>query len=87
YVKNDTLDLSYKGITDVSEIVGLKNLTNLKELDLSYNEISEINGLGYLTNLQKLSLSGNPIKEDERHLLKKNAQEVVKYCHKKAKKN
>ena len=44
-VKNDILNLSTLGITSITEIEGLSNLTGLKVLDLSYNKISEIKGL------------------------------------------
>ena len=83
---HDKLDLGDLGITDINEIKGLENLTSLQELCLGNNRITEIKGLESLVNLQILDLQENPIKEDERHLLKKNAQEVVKYCQEKASK-
>ena len=52
--------MSYNTIT---EIKGLDNLVNLRELDLSYNRITEIKGLNNLVNLQKLDLSDNMITE------------------------
>ena len=41
----------------------LYKFTNLKILDLSYNQITEIKGLDYLVNLQKLNLHNNQITE------------------------
>jgi len=69
----------------IVEIKGLNQLKNLKELDLRFNNISEISGLEHLMNLQKLYLSGNPVRTDEEYLIKKRAQEVVKYCQDKVK--
>ncbi|MFX1520480.1 MAG: leucine-rich repeat domain-containing protein [Promethearchaeota archaeon] len=69
----------------IREIKGLDHLKNLKELDLRYNEITEIKGLEHLINLQELHLSGNPIRTDEEYLVKKHAQEVVRYCQNKVK--
>jgi Leucine-rich repeat (LRR) protein len=108
YVKDDTLDLSGKEITDIDEIKeleilteikwlelnnnqikeisGLEELTNLQYLRLCRNQIEEIKGLENLTNLKILDLSENPIRDDERHLLGKSAQKVVKYCQEKANK-
>jgi len=48
------LDLSNKGFKSIEKIEGLKELTNLKELDLSKNRISSINGLESLVNLEVL---------------------------------
>jgi len=62
-VDDSTLDLSGIGITDIDEIDGLSELTNLQVLLLENNQIEEINGLEHLTNLQKLNLSKNHIKE------------------------
>lgn len=108
YIKGDKLDLSQKEITDIAEIKGLDNLTNLKKLDLSWNqieeikglenltqlemlkldnnEIKEIKGLGNLTNLQKITLHNNLIRLPESRLIRLSAQEVVKYCQDKARK-
>ncbi|WP_138500367.1 leucine-rich repeat domain-containing protein [Nostoc sp. PA-18-2419] len=42
----------------------IANLTNLRELDLSYNQISEIpEAIANLTNLRELVLSYNQISE------------------------
>lgn len=57
------LDVSFLGITDISEIKGLEELTELKRLDLSSNEIFEIKGIDKLINLEYLSLGGNNISE------------------------
>jgi hypothetical protein len=58
-----TLDLSRKGIKDISEIYGLEALTSLQSLNLSRNKISEIKGLDTLVNLEELDLSYNIITE------------------------
>ena len=39
YVKDGTLDLSNNEITDITEIEGLEHLSNLKALNLSWNQI------------------------------------------------
>jgi len=62
-VKKGTLILKNKGISSISEIEGLENLHNLKQLDLSNNDISEISGLDHLENLYDLNLSNNKISE------------------------
>jgi len=80
-----TLDLHNLGITDITEIQGLDSLYDLEWLDLYGNQIKTIKGLEQLTNLKRLSLRENPINEDELHLIKKDAQEVVKYCQEKEK--
>jgi len=58
-----TLDLSRKGIKNISEIEGLEALTELRVLNLSKNQISEIKGLDTLKNLVELDLSSNIITE------------------------
>ena len=63
FVKDDTLDLGEKEITDINEIEGLEKLTDLKELYLSHNLIEEIKRLDNLINLQRLNLSHNHIKK------------------------
>ena len=55
-----SIDLSRRNIT---EIKGLNNLSNLRELNLSDNMITEIKGLDYLVNLQELNLCDNMITE------------------------
>jgi Leucine-rich repeat (LRR) protein len=107
YAYKYKLTLSKLNLTDITEIHGLQNLTNLLRLNLNENQITEIRGLEQLTNLQKLALRsneiekikgfetltdlqvidlrGNPIKEEERHLILKSAQELVKYCQEKMK--
>ena len=69
----------------IKEIRGLENLAQLRVLDLRFNEITELKGLEYLTNLQKIYLKGNPIRADEKYLMGKSAQEVVRYCQEKVK--
>jgi len=64
----------------IKEIGGLETLTNLQYLDLRNNEIQEIKGLETLTNLQTLYLGGNPLRDSERHLVSRNAQEIVRHC-------
>jgi len=56
-----TLNLSRKGIKDISEIEGLEALTNLQVLNLNHNKIVNIRGLGTLGNLQDLNLASNQI--------------------------
>ena len=58
-----TLDLSRKGIKDITEIKGLEARTRLQVLNLSHNQIGEIKGLDTLKNLVKLDLSHNKIAE------------------------
>ncbi len=60
-VKN-ILRLQKKGITQISEIVGLNGLHNLEELDLENNKIVEISGFEELKNLKVLNLQKNNIK-------------------------
>lgn len=79
-VKGGKLDLHNKRIVDITEIKGLKALTHLHDLNLRMNQIKEIKGLEHLTQLETLYLVGNPIRDDERHLMRKRAQEIVRYC-------
>lgn len=58
-----TLNLTGKGIEDISEIKGLETLTELQVLNLSKNQISAIKGLDTLKNLVELDLSSNIITE------------------------
>ncbi len=62
-VKKGTLSLKNKGIDDISEIIGLKELTELRMLDLSNNYIKEIKNLENFGNLFSLDLSNNRITE------------------------
>ena len=55
------LDLSEKGLSNISDISALGGLTNLTELDWSYNKNISIGALANLPNLQTLDLSGNGI--------------------------
>lgn len=80
HVKNCTLDLNTIGIKDITEIEGLENLTNLKELNLQYNQIREIKGLESLINLQKLNLMDNKI-EDLKGLENLNNLQGLYLCH------
>lgn len=57
------LDLSYKKITDISQIIGLEKLSELNSLNLSFNKITEIKGLETLSNLKRLYLEYNQISE------------------------
>ena len=58
------LDLSEKGLSNISDISALANLTNLQTLNLSGNKIiSDISALRNLTNLQTLYLSNNNISD------------------------
>ncbi len=63
YVIGGNLDLHDKKISDIAEIKGLKNLTHLRDLDLSNNQIGEIKGLEHLTELKILDLRENRIIE------------------------
>jgi len=58
-----TLNLSKKGIKNISEIKGLENLTKLEVLNLWNNQISDIKGLESLLYLWDLNLAGNSITE------------------------
>lgn len=65
-----TLNLSWKDIEcfrdkikNISEIIGLKSLTELQVLNLNNNSISKIEGLETLNNLEKLYLENNKILE------------------------
>ena len=62
-IKNNTLSLSGQNITDISEIKGLENQTNLTSLSLNDNEIENIHNLHHLVNLEKLFLNHNQITE------------------------
>lgn len=63
YVNNDSLDLRNRGIKNLHEIIGLKKLTKLINLDLSHNQLTDINYkiLQSLTLLTSLNLSYNKI--------------------------
>ena len=73
------LSLIANDIRDITEIKGLRELTNLEQLDLNYNKISEIKGLKNLTNLQKLDLSKNKITEIKGLDTLKNLKELSFY--------
>ena len=57
------LNLNRKKIVDISQVIGLEELSDLIFLDLSENQITEISGLSNLKNLRTLLLSGNQITE------------------------
>ncbi len=61
-VKKGILNLRGIEISDINNILGLEELKNLKNLDLSNNNISEIRGLENLSNLLALNLSYNNLK-------------------------
>jgi len=63
FPNNGVLNLKDLNISKISEIEGIQNLVDLKELNLSGNNISEISNLENLVNLKKLNLSGNKITE------------------------
>ncbi len=60
-VSHDWLNLSNRGISDISEIKGLDCLIQLEGLNLAQNQITKINSLATLTRLQSLNLSNNKI--------------------------
>lgn len=60
-VKNGALSLKNKGIDDIAEIVGLTEISGLKQLDLSNNNITEIKNLENFNDLFSLNLSNNKI--------------------------
>ncbi len=64
-VIDNKLDLRERNIKEISEIVGLENIKNLKILDLRHNNISEIDGenLDPLINLEELRLENNKIEK------------------------
>jgi hypothetical protein len=57
-----TLDLSYRDLSDISE---LSALPDLETLNLSYNNISEVSALSGLTKLTSLDLRGNPLSAEQ----------------------
>lgn len=58
-IKDDSLSLRGLGIKSILEIKGLKDLTDLKRLDLSENNIVKIEGLENLIKLEELILEDN----------------------------
>ncbi len=58
-VVDNKLDLRDKNIKEISEIIGLEELSNLEELNLRHYEITEITSLDTLENLIRLNLGGN----------------------------
>ena len=47
--------------TQIKDISGLENFTNLENLELHFHAISDISPLAELTKLKSLSLGGNPV--------------------------
>jgi len=58
-----TLDLSGLGISKITDIQGLEDITELQVLKLNRNQIKEINGLENLTKLENLQLEKNSIEK------------------------
>ena len=58
---NFGLNLSNKGISDLTIVQGLNKLSHLKTLDLRNNQLTKIVGIGNLVNLKKLRIRGNHI--------------------------
>jgi len=63
FVLNNRLNLSNRGIKDITDIDGLENLIELQSLNLNDNQISEIKGLEKLVNLKFLDLRNNLISD------------------------
>ena len=62
------LDLSECNLIDVNRIISLiRDLKDLKHLDLNYNNLSDISPLKDLTNLDALDLSYNAL--EDKHLM------------------
>lgn len=59
------LVLKRRDIMDISDIKGLSQQTQLRHLNLRYNQIREIKGLDSLINLQVLKLASNQIRRIE----------------------
>lgn len=55
------LNLSNKGIKNLTTVKGLNRLTHLKTLDLRNNQLTQIIGIGNLVNLKKLRIRGNSL--------------------------
>jgi hypothetical protein len=68
--------------TKVIDISALKNLTNLKELDLSDTAVIDISALKNLTNLQELDITDTEVsKEQIEELQKKLPKLDIRYSH------
>jgi len=72
---------------NIKEIKYLEHLTQLKRLELAFNEITEIMGLAELENLEIIDLRGNPVYDNELKLATEkmkvkllDAKELVFYC-------
>lgn len=66
YAKVQELSIISEGVTfiDAGNVM-LKQFTNLKKLDLSFNKITKIEGLDCLKDLKELNLSYNRIETIE----------------------
>lgn len=62
-IYNNTLKLLNIGIKDITQIIGLGEIDQLRKLDLTKNKIIEIKGLESLTKLEILNLSQNYIRK------------------------
>ncbi len=71
--KSEKIDLSGKGLEDISFLSGCKEC---KELDISGNAISDISVLSELENIRVLNISGNRINDINVLLTLKNLEEV-----------
>lgn len=58
-----TINLSNKNIDNILKVKGLVNLRNLNKLYLNFNRISEIKSLYNLNNLKSLHIQGNKIRK------------------------
>lgn len=62
-IYNNTIRLQNRGIKDITQIIGLGKIKQLRNLDLTNNEIIELKGLESLTELEILNLSKNYIRK------------------------
>lgn len=60
-IKSNELDLQRRNIKKISDILGLKNCTNLKILNLNHNNLENLNDLPVLESLNVLHLRGNKL--------------------------
>ena len=57
------LPVRLRGITSITSLVGIQNLTNLDFLDLAFNSITDLSPLGGLINLTDLRLDATSISD------------------------